>query len=578
MQYCGPTIGRARKRDGTSGKNLLVMILHFARVVLILLEVLVLFNLLIVVHEIGHFLAARWRGLYIEKFGIWFGKPLWKKTINGVEYSLGSLPFGGFVALPQLAPMDIIEGKADVEREKLPPISALDKIIVAFAGPLFSFLLAVVFAVIVWSVGRPVGEAESTTTIGYVVPSSPAAEAGLKPGDKILAIDAKPVSRFGGMGDDSITWRIVRSEGETISIMVARDVGGKTETLTTQAKPIVPPTKPWMRKALRQIEIFPAETPVVANALPDSPAARAGLKPNDVIAAVNGQRLYHILGVADYIRDHPGEPLELTVERGGNTVAIHFEPGIPKIGSVFKDSPAERAGLKAGDEVVAIEGGKMTSISAISDYIRERFGQPVAMTVKRDGKEMSVTVTPETPEGDKQPRIGIEWSEDFYGIVLDQYGKMTIVHPNPAEQIRVGMMSIFNTVAAIASPKSDVKLQHMSGPVMMLRIYYLMFESHEGWRLALWFSVVLNVNLALLNLLPIPVLDGGHIVLAIIESIRRRPVSMRVLEVIQTACAVLIIGFMVYIAFFDVQDLFGGKRDRPKFVPKKSEPAKSSSD
>src|SRR3979411_2324846 len=138
------------------------MILHSARVALILLEVVLLFNLLIVVHELGHFLAARWRGLFIEGFGVWFGKPIWKKTINGVQYSLGSLPFGGFVKLPQLAPMDIIEGKADVERENLPPISALDKIIVAVAGPLFSFLLAVVFAVIVATVGRPVSEAEST--------------------------------------------------------------------------------------------------------------------------------------------------------------------------------------------------------------------------------------------------------------------------------------------------------------------------------------------------------------------------------------------------------------------------------
>ena len=100
------------------------MLLHIARVIFILLEVLILFNLLIVVHELGHFLAARWRGLYIEKFGVWFGKPLWKKTINGVQYSLGSLPFGGFVALPQLAPMDIIEGKADVDRANLPKISA----------------------------------------------------------------------------------------------------------------------------------------------------------------------------------------------------------------------------------------------------------------------------------------------------------------------------------------------------------------------------------------------------------------------------------------------------------------------
>ena len=117
------------------------MFLHAVRVFFIVLEVLVLFNLLIGVHELGHFLAARWRGLVIEKFGIWFGKPIWKKTVNGVQYSLGSLPFGGFVALPQLAPMDIIEGKADIDREKLPPISAIDKIIVALAGPVFSLLL-----------------------------------------------------------------------------------------------------------------------------------------------------------------------------------------------------------------------------------------------------------------------------------------------------------------------------------------------------------------------------------------------------------------------------------------------------
>src|SRR2546423_11106775 len=158
MGYWPPISGRARKRPPPSGTNNSdsAMILHIGRFILVLLEVLVLFNLLIVVHEIGHFLAARWRGLYIEKFGIWFGKPLWKKTIKGVQYSLGSLPFGGFVALPQLAPMDIIEGKADVDREKLPKISALDKIIVAFAGPLFSFGLALAFAMVIWILGRPV--------------------------------------------------------------------------------------------------------------------------------------------------------------------------------------------------------------------------------------------------------------------------------------------------------------------------------------------------------------------------------------------------------------------------------------
>src|SRR2546423_8213035 len=126
------------------------------KIVFIALEVLLLFNLLIFVHELGHFLAAKWRGLRIDRFAIWFGKPIWKKKINGIEYALGWIPAGGYVALPQMATMEAIEGKGESSGQPLPPISALDKIIVAFAGPLFSFLLALAFAVIVWAVGKPV--------------------------------------------------------------------------------------------------------------------------------------------------------------------------------------------------------------------------------------------------------------------------------------------------------------------------------------------------------------------------------------------------------------------------------------
>ena len=298
--------------------------MSIVKAVLVALEVLALFNLLIFVHELGHFLAARWRGLKIDRFAIWFGKPIWKTKINGVEYALGSIPAGGYVSLPQMATMEAIEGKGDSSDQPLVPISALDKIIVAFAGPLFSFLLALAFAVVVMFVGRPVSEAETTTIIGYVEKDGPADKAGLKPGDKILEVDGKPVSKFGGMGD-SVTWRIVRSEGSTVPVQVERD--GKV--LLFNPAPTKDETKAWQRKSLRQIKIAPAESAVIAEIVPNGPAARAGLKRGDHVLDVNGSRLYHFAALTEYVEEHPDQPLALNVERDGKCLALSVKPEKP---------------------------------------------------------------------------------------------------------------------------------------------------------------------------------------------------------------------------------------------------------
>ena len=461
------------------------MFLHALRILFILLEVIVLFNLLIVVHELGHFLAARWRGLVIEKFGVWFGKPLWKKTINGVQYSLGSLPLGGFVALPQLAPMDIIEGETETDRAALPRISALDKIIVAVAGPVFSMLLALIFAAIVWAVGHPVSESDMTTVIGFVEPDSPGEKAGLLAGDKILAVDGNRVTRFSGM-NDSVTWNVIRSEGETIPFLVERN----GRQLSFSVVPYKAPSSGWRRKSVRQVLIYPATSPVIDQVQPKTPAAAAGLQHGDIVLGYDGTRIYSPIALAAYVETHAGKPVSLQVDRNGH--------------------------------------------------------------------KLNVSVTPQLLPNEKTPRIGIAW---------DTSGRMSIAHPNPVEQIYNSVTSTLDTLGAVASPKSDVKLQHLSGPLGIFRIYYLLFENERGWQLALWFSVILNVNLAILNMLPIPVLDGGHIVLALVEGVRRKPVNIRVLEIIKTGCAVLIIGYIAYISFFDVGDLLGEKRDKNAPAP-----------
>lgn len=464
------------------------------KILFIVIEVLVLFNLLIIVHELGHFLAARWRGMVVDRFGIWFGKPIWEKEFNGVKYCLGWIPAGGFVSLPQMAPMEAVEGQVLVDKDNLPPSSVMDRIIVAFAGPLFSFMLALFFACVIWQVGRPVYQADSTNRIGYVFPDSPAEKAGLKRGDTIVAVDGKPVARFGGIGTDSIKWRIISSEDETIKLTVERD--GKQ--INCEATPKREKTGFGQRSGLRQIMIAPAHSYVVAEVLPHSPAEVAGLKANDILQKANGEELLHPTQLEEIIEAKGTNGVVLEVKRGTNLISATVYPELP------------------------------------------------------------VVAAPE----EKKLSIGAFW---------DSRGLQALDRPGPIEQVRASVGMMFSTFSALFSRKSGVGAQHLSGPVGILRIYYLLFQSEHGWRMAIWFSVIFNVNLALLNLLPFPVLDGGHILLALIETVRRKAMSLKVLQIVQTTCFVVLASYMLYITFYDVGSLAEkGRKENPipQFAPK----------
>ena len=450
------------------------------QVILLIFVVLMIFNIIIFVHELGHFLAGKWRGLQIDRFQIWFGRPIWKKEINGVQYGLGWIPAGGFVALPQMAPMEAIEG-GNGDQKPLPPITPMDKIIVAIAGPLFSMLLALLSAVVVYFVGKP-ADFIANTEVGYVESGGPAAMAGILVGDKILAVNGEPVNGFAG-SLNSVTERTILSRGDKISYTVQRP--GVAEPLTLTSGFETEESRWFQRRGLRQVGIGTSNSNVIAAVTVNSPAADAGLVKGDRLLEIDGKKLYSLLQFSQYLREQKWQTVQLSVQNAG-------------------------------------------------------------------GETRSVTLTPEVPTqpADSKPMVGIAW--DNSGTV-----DVRIVHPGPIRQVTDSLHMMWVTITSVISPDSNIGVDHLSGPVGIAKIQYQLLQTDDGWRRILAFMVLFNVNLAVLNMMPFPVLDGGHITLAVLEKIFGRPVRAKPLEILQTVCALALISLMLFVTSKDIGDSFG---------------------
>ena len=450
------------------------------QVILLIAVVLTVFNIIIFVHELGHFWAAKWRGLQIDRFQIWFGKPLWKKEINGVQYGLGWIPAGGFVALPQMAPMEALEGGEKPEKP-LPPITPLDKIIVAFAGPLFSMLLALASALVVWQVGKP-KDFVPTQIVGEVKPGSPAEKAGIQAGDKVLSINGEPVNGFAGTLD-SIFESVVLSSGPQIEFLIERP--GVSEPLRVVSSFETEPAKWYQRRGLRQVGIGPLSEELV-------------------------------------------------------------------VGSVIPHSPADKAGIREEDVIVSLNGRKFIDSSEAVDFIKSQGSAAIEAVISRAGKTFTLTLHAQKPlkPADADPILGVS-------LFSSPFHDKRIVHPGPLTQVSESLRMMWTTLAGLVTPSSNIGVDHLSGPVGIAKMQYKLLQMEDGWRRILAFMVLFNVNLAVLNMLPFPVLDGGHITLALLEKITGRPVRAKPLEILQTICAMLLISLMLFVTSKDIGDDFG---------------------
>jgi regulator of sigma E protease len=434
----------------------------------------------IFVHEYGHYLAARKRGLKIEAFSIGFGPRLFGWTNkDGVEFKVSLLPLGGYVRLPQLSDMAGIEGEITSETTQLPPLSWADKVIVSVMGAVFNILLAIALSLLLWGIGQYKNEAELTTTIGTVLETlevsdgesdevrkipSPAYAAGLQAGDKILFMDGKKVRDW-----EDVVYAIALGSG--------RD----------------------------QHKNASLEMTVERN---------------------------------DRILDFTVLP---TLENMERLRVIGIEPQFSlQISEVMKDSPAEKAGLLPGDQVVGIDN--LVIRSGINDLIRslkEKADRPVNLEIIRNNELLSIEVLPQRDE-DGEVRIGIRAS-------IPQVH----VHVDPATQLRKGFQRVTQTLGSLLNPSSDVGLRHLSGPV---GISYVFYRFQNEFTRILGFAILLNISLAVFNLLPIPVLDGGHIMFATIQALRGgKPLPPRLISSIQSVFVLLILFLFVYVFFYDTR-------------------------
>jgi len=216
----------------------------------------------------------------------------------------------------------------------------------------------------------------------------------------------------------------------------------------------------------------------------------------------------------------------------------------PEASDVF-DGPAKQAGVKPKDVIVKFAGVSISGVKQLQNLIRERGGQPTEIEVERANKRMALTVTPVGAKGEGLLKIALgSSSENVYEVQKPG--------PKPWETVGEVFQKTFATLNALfQSKKTGVGPKDLSGPIGIFAL--LASQVNVDYRLALNFLVLLNVNLAILNLLPLPVLDGGHILMAIIESVIKRPLPAKIQEYATTAFAVLLISFMVFVSFHDIK-------------------------
>ena len=515
-------------------------------------------GVLIFVHELGHFLVAKLFDVKVLRFSLGFGPAIgfgrWRLAFHRgeTEYVAAWLPLGGYVKMVGENPdvEDLVQGEEPPlapgeEHRAFNNKPVWQRLLILFAGPGMNLLLPVLIFATVLGIGMP----RPDPVIGTVEPASPAERAGLEVGDRIVTIAGQPV-RWWGEFDDAIRARA----GERTALRIERDGELLDVELPVESR--------------AGLDLYGSDAQVgfagvghsrlaAVIGVPDADAAvtRTELHPGDLVTRVDGEPVEDwsefaaryagaagesvVLGVERLVGDDESpRKLEVTVPALGSAGALGVVPATVLVDQVSPDSAAARAGLERGDLIVAVDGEPVGSFASFSERVRASGGRPLELVYARAGERREVRIEPERKEVDTG--LGIPEERWLIGITAQAAAVPGVMGVDREQNPLVSVPRAIGMTADLTRTflggfsrlvTGEVSRKQLAGPIGIAQIAHSAFE--RGWQAYLSTLVLISINLAILNLLPIPLLDGGQALLIAVEGIKRSPLSLRTREVVQ---------------------------------------------
>jgi regulator of sigma E protease len=556
--------------------------------VLSILGFIVVLIPLVVVHEFGHFFFAKLFKVRADAFSVGLGPVIYHKKFGETDFRVSAIPLGGYVKL--LGEDPTTELSDEDKKRALHHQAPWKRFFIFFGGPLFNFI----WATIVFMVMMAIGEPQVASVIGRVLPETPAAVAGFQPGDKILAVDGEGVTKFEDMMNklNDKAGKLVTFKVERTPVFVAGAASAKTISTANTVEVKVTPTAEegfsiyGEKKDVGNIDgIIPnARMTKVGISNPESAAAKAGFTTGDEIVSMNGQKIENFEQLEQVYSAYAADPklakapvvFEAKADEKANprsiTLAANYSGNLGKdfglysselfVDQAMKDTPAAAAGIQKGDHLTLVNNSPVRSFFELRQDIQKAGEEKGKVTIglERAGKPISLEIIPQvTNERDPllkkktQYTIGvmpIPSMMEAATVIEKTSNPFTLLYKGTA---RMFDLSARNLISIGKMFQGQVSMKSLGGPILIGKLAGDSLS--RGLIDFLKMMAVLSIGLGILNILPIPVLDGGHIVMLLIEAIRGRALTLKQVEIAQQVGLVFILLIMIVVMKNDISRL-----------------------